>query len=174
MLTEEEIDPYRRPTKNNIRMALYWLVQGCQPGDSLVFHYAGHGSQKENFTGDEPLPPRVKLHAIIDACHSGTILDLPFRCKMDRYVWKDHRPRSGMWKGSNGGEVISFSGCDDDQKSEDTSVLSRIGPLGAMTYSFIQAMWTWSYLWIHAKRNAVYHSNMDDDDLGGDGSSRQV
>lgn len=38
------------------------------------------------------------------------------------YVWEDHRPRSGVWKGTSGGEVISFSGCDDDQTSADTSV----------------------------------------------------
>ncbi|XVF49474.1 hypothetical protein PTKIN_Ptkin04bG0015600 [Pterospermum kingtungense] len=172
-LTEEETDPYKRPTKSNIRMALYWLVQGCQPGDSLVFHYSGHGSQKRNYTGDEvdgydetlcpsdfesqgmiiddeinativrPLPPGVKLHAIIDSCHSGTVLDLPFLCRMDRqgrYVWEDHRPRSGMWKGTNGGEVISFSGCDDDQTAADTSALSRITSTGAMTYAFIQAI----------------------------------
>jgi len=27
-----------------------------------------------------------------------------------------------VWKGSNGGEVICFSGCDDHQTSADTSV----------------------------------------------------
>ncbi|CAK9157945.1 unnamed protein product [Ilex paraguariensis] len=117
MLTEEETDPYRRPTKHNIRMAMHWLVQGCQPGDSLVFHYSGHGSQQRNYTGDEvdgfdetlcpldfeaqgmivddeinativrPLAREVKLHAIIDACHSGTMLDLPYLCRMDRLVF---------------------------------------------------------------------------------------
>ena len=39
-----------------------------------------------------------------------------------QYIWEDHRPRSGVWKGTSGGEVISFSGCDDDQTSADTSV----------------------------------------------------
>jgi hypothetical protein len=42
-----------------------------------------------------------------------------------QYVWEDHRPRSGIWKGSNGGEVICFSGCDDHQTSADTSVSFR-------------------------------------------------
>ncbi|CAK7336894.1 unnamed protein product [Dovyalis caffra] len=173
VLTEEETDPFRRPTKHNMRMALYWLVQGCQPGDSLVFHFSGHGSQQKDYNGDEldgydetlcptdfetqgmivddeinavivkPIPHGVKLHAIIDACHSGTVLDLPFLCRMDRsgkYVWEDHRPRSGVWKGTSGGEVISFSGCDDDQTSADTSALSNITSTGAMTYSFIQAV----------------------------------
>ncbi|KAF9623392.1 hypothetical protein IFM89_001312 [Coptis chinensis] len=172
MLTEEETDPYRLPTKHNLRMALFWLVQGCQPGDSLVFHYSGHGSRQRNYNGDEldgydetlcpldfetqgmivddeinttivkPLPRGVKLHAIIDACHSGTVLDLPFLCRMDRsgqYVWEDHRPRSGVWKGTNGGEVISISGCDDNQTSADTSALSKITSTGAMTFCFIQA-----------------------------------
>ncbi|CAL9081282.1 unnamed protein product, partial [Musa textilis] len=111
-------DPYKIPTKHNIRMALYWLVQGCQPGDSLVFHYSGHGSQQRSYHSDEvdgydetlcpldfesqgmivddeinativrPLPHGVKLHAIIDACHSGTVLDLPFLCRMNR-KWDD-------------------------------------------------------------------------------------
>ena len=34
----------------------------------------------------KPLPRGVRLHAIIDACHSGTVLDLPFLCRMNRLV----------------------------------------------------------------------------------------
>ncbi|GAA0162565.1 hypothetical protein LIER_39434 [Lithospermum erythrorhizon] len=173
MLTEEETDPYRIPSIHNMRMALFWLVQGVQPGDSLVFHYSGHGSRQRNFSGDEvdgydetlcpldfetqgmiiddeinatlvrPLPPGARLHSIIDACHSGTVLDLPYLCRMNRtgqYVWEDHRPRSGAWTGSSGGEAFSFSGCDDDQTSADTSALSKITSTGAMTFCFIQAI----------------------------------
>lgn len=185
-LTEEERDPQRIPTLRNIRKAIYWLMQGVKAGDSLVFHFSGHGLQQRNYTLDEidgydetlcpldyakkgmivddelnatlvrPLPRGAKLHAIIDACHSGTMLDLPYLCRMDRsvymivlcfspftyslskllvvvvlrlilcrtgrYVWEDHRPRSGTWKGTSGGEAISFSGCDDHQKSADTDV----------------------------------------------------
>lgn len=91
-------------------------MQGCQFGDSLIFHYSGHGSQQLDYNRDEvdgydevlwpmdhqmmgtilddeinstivrPLPPGTKLHAIIDACHSGTVLDLPFVCRMSRSV----------------------------------------------------------------------------------------
>ncbi|XP_022141113.1 metacaspase-1-like, partial [Momordica charantia] len=173
MLTDEEIDFYKRPTKQNIRMALQWLMQGVQSGDSLVFHFSGHGLQQRNFTGDEidgydetlcpldyetegmiiddeinativrPLPHGAKLHAIIDSCHSGTMLDLPFLCRMDRsgrYLWEDHRPPSGVYKGTNGGEVISFSGCDDDQTAADTQAMSKVTTTGAMTFSFIKAI----------------------------------
>jgi hypothetical protein len=120
ILAEEQTDPYKIPTKHNIRMAMYWLVQGCQPGDSLVFHYSGHGAQQRNYSGDEvdgfdetlcpmdfetqgmivddeinaalvrPLPHGVKLHALIDACHSGTALDLPFLCRMNRLIYVTH------------------------------------------------------------------------------------
>lgn len=31
-----------------------------------------------------PLQHGVRLHAVIDACHSGSALDLPFRCKVGR------------------------------------------------------------------------------------------
>ena len=29
------------------------LVQACQPGDSLVFQFSGHGSQMRDYSGDE-------------------------------------------------------------------------------------------------------------------------
>ncbi|GER49404.1 metacaspase 1 [Striga asiatica] len=203
MLTEEETDPYRIPTKQNMRMAMFWLVQGCQAGDSLVFHYSGHGSRQRNYNGDEvdgydetlcpldfetqgmivddeinasivrPIPHGAKLHAIIDACHSGTVLDLPFLCRMNRsgqYIWEDHRPRSGVWKGSNGGEVISFSGCDDDQTSADTSALSKITSTGAMTFCFIQAIerghgTTYGSI-LTAMRSAIRDAGSSGPDLG--------
>ncbi|VAI11561.1 unnamed protein product [Triticum turgidum subsp. durum] len=41
ILTDEERDPCRQPTKANIRMAMHWLVQGCSSGDSLVFQFSG-------------------------------------------------------------------------------------------------------------------------------------
>ncbi|GAA0171199.1 hypothetical protein LIER_25289 [Lithospermum erythrorhizon] len=114
LLTDDEMDRSRIPTKMNIRRALHWLVQGCQPGDSLVFHYSGHGSKLRDSDGDEvdghdeslcpvdyetegrmlddeineiivrPLPRGATLHAIIDTCFSGTFLDLRYLCRINK------------------------------------------------------------------------------------------
>lgn len=121
VLTEEERDPSRIPTKHNIRAAFNWLVQGCRAGDSLLFYYTGHGSQIRDVDGDEidgqdealcpvdfetegkilddeinativrPLTPGVTLHAIIDTCFSGTSLDLD-------YVYRVNRDGGGTWE----------------------------------------------------------------------------
>ncbi|RID59053.1 hypothetical protein BRARA_F02302 [Brassica rapa] len=173
MLTEDEASPQRIPTKKNIRKAMRWLVEGNRARDSLVFHYSGHGSQQKDYNGDEvdgqdealapldhetegkiiddeinktlvrPLVHGAKLHAVIDACNSGTVLDLPSVCRMERngfYEWE--RQTSGRtYKGTNGGTAICFSACDDHEASGYTPVFTGKNA-GAMTYSFIKAVKT--------------------------------
>ncbi|KAI3810300.1 hypothetical protein L1987_19912 [Smallanthus sonchifolius] len=115
ILTEEESDRSRIPTKRNIQVALQWLVQGCQPGDSLLFYYSGHASQIPDEDGDEadgydealcpldyrvagamlddeinativaPLTHGVTLHCVADTCFSGTLLDLPLLCTINQH-----------------------------------------------------------------------------------------
>ena len=48
-----------------------------------------------------PLPQGARMHAIIDACHSGSVLDLEYRCEFQggQPVWTNeysHQPR--VWK----------------------------------------------------------------------------
>jgi hypothetical protein len=98
----------RRATTAAIMEGLAWLVDGVAAGDSLVFHYSGHGSQVPDRNGDEhdgldeilcpydlewehpltdddlaaavaPIPKGALLTVILDCCHSGTGLREPSR-----------------------------------------------------------------------------------------------
>ena len=90
-----------RATTAAIVSSLRWLVDDSRPGDVLVFHYSGHGSQVPDLDGDEVdgldeiicpydldwdhpltdddlhaivggLSAGVNLTVILDSCHSGT------------------------------------------------------------------------------------------------------
>ncbi|OEL37239.1 Metacaspase-1 [Dichanthelium oligosanthes] len=172
MLTDDQRDPFRMPTKDNIRMAMHWLVQGCSYGDSLVFHFSGLGAQVADDDGDEvdgydeaicpvdsfqkgpilddeineaivrPLVHGARLHAVVDACYSATVLDLPFLCRVARngyWQWEDQRPPSGAWKGTSGGQAVLISGYSDG-KSNFAVMPDAYASVGAMTHSFIRAV----------------------------------
>jgi hypothetical protein len=113
VLTDEQTDSAFWPTKANILANATWLVKDAQPGDSLFFHYSGHGGQTADHDGDEddgmdesimssdyltkgqitdddlhklmvdPLPAGVRLTCCFDSCHSGTVLDLPYLYRCD-------------------------------------------------------------------------------------------
>jgi hypothetical protein len=108
LLTDDQTNPASLPTRDNILRAMAWLVKDAQPNDSLFLHYSGHGGQTEDTEGDEidgyneviypldhksaghidddtihdvvvrPLQAGVRLTAIFDSCHSGTVMDLPY------------------------------------------------------------------------------------------------
>ncbi|KAJ1661102.1 hypothetical protein IWQ61_000038 [Dispira simplex] len=112
-LTDDQQDPKFIPTRANIQAACGWLVNGSQPGDSLFFHYSGHGGTQRDTNGDEAdgydetilpvdykragqitdddlnlwlvrvLPAGVRLTSVFDSCHSGTVLDLPYTYNCD-------------------------------------------------------------------------------------------
>jgi DNA-binding beta-propeller fold protein YncE len=44
ILTDDNPDTSKHPTRANIESGLRWLVHGAQPHDSLFLHYSGHGA----------------------------------------------------------------------------------------------------------------------------------
>eukprot|EP00917_Polyrhabdina_sp_WS-2016_P006101 GHVP01013538.1.p3 GENE.GHVP01013538.1~~GHVP01013538.1.p3 ORF type:complete len:324 (+),score=62.21 GHVP01013538.1:2013-2984(+) len=100
------------PTKKNIINGCRWLSNNTKAGDSLFFHFSGHGTRVVDLDGDEkdgfdeaivpldyretglildddlfrilvkPLPRGCRLTAIMDCCHSGSGLDLAYSLKM--------------------------------------------------------------------------------------------
>lgn len=127
ILTDDQTDLVRVPTRANMIRAMQWLVKDAQPDDSLFFHYSGHGGQTEDLDGDEEsgfdstiypvdfqvnghivddemhdimvktLQPGTRLTALFDSCHSGTALDLPYV-----YSTKGVVKEPNMWKDVGG------------------------------------------------------------------------
>ncbi|XP_018836876.2 metacaspase-3-like isoform X2 [Juglans regia] len=95
-----------------------------------------------NSTIVRPLKEGVTLHAIVDACHSGSILDLNYKYEQqsnDKGRWMD---LSKAEKGTSGGLAICLSACRDNETAPETNANSiGKGPaetMGAMTYHLIQ------------------------------------
>jgi hypothetical protein len=66
-----------------------------------------------------PLAKGVHLHCVIDACHSGSVLDLPFRTEMTRNgaSWQREYGERGprFKKDTSGGLAVQFGSSRDAQ-----------------------------------------------------------
>jgi len=101
------------PTRANIMAAYAAITEDSQPGDVVFLHYSGHGGKLRDEDGDEadgydetliPLDYNqsgqirdddllrylvlkfqsgVFVTSLMDCCHSGTVLDLPYNFKAD-------------------------------------------------------------------------------------------
>jgi len=151
-----------QPNASNIMKAMSWLMKDAQKGDVLFFHFSGHGGQVPDKTGHEAdgfnetlipldhtragqisddvlwgslvynLPEGARLTALMDMCHSGTGLDLPYDYNVNTRRWtEDVNPAHSR------GDVVLFSGCEDSQTSADVQGYSGAG--GAMTLAFTKA-----------------------------------
>eukprot|EP00980_Cylindrotheca_fusiformis_P015142 scaffold4183_cov137-Cylindrotheca_fusiformis.AAC.5 len=71
MLILADDDLHHVPTKQIIIDGLRRLAEISQAGDVIFIHFSGHGSQVQS---------GVHVVAVIDSCHSGTAMDLPYIC----------------------------------------------------------------------------------------------
>jgi len=133
------------PSKAGVTEAIRDVGQRCGEHDYLVFCYSGHGASEENANApsgrdcmlclrtpdgeDERMvdheiasliascvPPSVRLLVLVDACHSGGILDMD---------------TPGLWSGRR---VCCISGCTENQLSTDS------GDGGVMTNALLKVL----------------------------------
>eukprot|EP00588_Corethron_pennatum_P006532 CAMPEP_0194293084 /NCGR_PEP_ID=MMETSP0169-20130528/47080_1 /TAXON_ID=218684 /ORGANISM="Corethron pennatum, Strain L29A3" /LENGTH=344 /DNA_ID=CAMNT_0039041467 /DNA_START=170 /DNA_END=1204 /DNA_ORIENTATION=- len=111
ILMDDGKNRHANPTKKRILRNFKKLVRECEEGDSVFVHYSGHGvslrdkDRNEKDGMDECLcpldytakgyirdddiystlvaamPAGVRMTCIMDCCHSGSILDLPYAYK---------------------------------------------------------------------------------------------
>lgn len=156
-----------KPSKANIMASINWLVSGLKPGENVYFHYSGHGGRVRDTNGDEVsgmdsciypcndgriemitddelraalavrLPAGCKCFAVLDACHSGTGVDL-------RYRWETPAQNSLAYREDTkyektAGDIVFLSACMDTEYAADT-VDNTERPAGALTWALLD---TW-------------------------------
>lgn len=160
LLHDDATDPTKQPTKTNIIAGLNDLIRGAKKGDTLFFHYSGHGSQVRDTNKDETdgkdetlvpidfqkagmitddylrtsvankVPSGVNFFAVIDACHSASVFDLKYNVTQSGNNFKLAQAK---YLPTNGNVVI-LSGCVDNSFSYDVQYEGE--GAGAMTVAF--------------------------------------
>ncbi|KAG1867155.1 peptidase C14, caspase domain-containing protein, partial [Suillus subalutaceus] len=165
MLVDDTDLSRQMPTRRNILDAMRWLVKGAHPHDALFFHYSGHGGQVPDKDGDKvdgldeviypvdykkaglivddemhhimvkSLPAGCRLTAIFDSCHSGTALDLPYIYHSNGRLKGSHITQRAQAEKATNADVISFSGCREDQTRTQGDMA-----VGAMSYALVTSL----------------------------------
>lgn len=146
------------PTKKNILKHLKLLVRNAKSGDTIYVHYSGHGGQVKDKNRDEidfidetivaldgyitddmifnyflkPMPSKVNVFMVMDACHSGTVCDLKYNYTSGNNISNNIKYKDTRCN------VIMISGCKDEQVSMDAFIEGSYQ--GAMTNSFLVAL----------------------------------
>jgi len=161
-----------KPTRQNILEAIQWLVADLKPGQNVYFHYSGHGVRILDRSGDEvsgadscicpyndgkieiitddelrvaladKIPAGSKCFAVIDACNSGTAMDLQYtwQCPTENRLAFSQNRRYAITRG----DVLFLSACRDEQYAMDT--VNTVGvPGGALTFALLSTWATWRF-----------------------------
>ena len=127
----------KQATRKNILKSFKELVDTANTGDSICFTFSGHGyytrdTQFEETDGkdelivsydyfavtddefkkiiDTHLKKDVKMFAMFDNCHSGTMLDLKYKFENNKNIITNDNYRETK------GNVVLMSGCRDNQE----------------------------------------------------------
>ena len=163
-LSDDQTDLAKKPTRTNILDGIQWLTNGLNAGESVFFHYSGHGGLTIDTSGDESsgydsciypirngqiemilddelrsllvntIPADCKCFAVLDCCHSGSVLDLRYMYNAPSYGTLTMRQDDKYPKTK--GSVILLSGCKDTQTSADTVNANNV-PSGALTNALL-------------------------------------
>jgi hypothetical protein len=159
--TKSKLYPTKSNILNQLQKLVDFSNKNKDKQVKLFFSYSGHGIRVRDNNKDELdkydealcpidfsksgvivdddikskfidlLPSNVELTIMIDACHSGTCIDLQYNYdfRKDNYIIKN--PNQRLTKCN----VISISGCLDEQTSADACIDNKYQ--GAMTASFL-------------------------------------
>lgn len=150
-------EPTHSAIRNGLLWLGKQAQRGCR---DLFLFYSGHGTQTIDRNHDDSdghdealvpsdyldrklfvddrigkilvgkLPNKCRLTAVIDACNSGTILDLPFVYKTEPVTQRVEKPAS-----ETKAQIVSISGCKDNQTSASAYALDRSQKWrGALTF----------------------------------------
>ncbi|KAL3899156.1 MAG: hypothetical protein SGCHY_002250 [Lobulomycetales sp.] len=168
VLTDDQRDPARMPTKKNIMDALHWLVQDAFRGDHLYLHYSGHGSQQaedgDDFEEDGlddtlvPLDYQEAGQIVDDDLNDILVKSLPEGVKLTVFMDCCHsgsimdmpysydascnmtfNEKMGT-KGAGSADVVMISGCMETQTSADAKIAGMA--TGAMSYALLKTIQT--------------------------------
>lgn len=157
-------DTQTKPTRANMLHSIMDLI--LSPESTLYFHYSGHGGSIRDRSGDEadgkdeclfPIDSRQrgvivddewrrllcfmrkeqKLMAVLDACHSGSGMDLAYNL-YQRFGGQELTMVKDSHYAPTKGKVVMLSGCLDYQTSSDAFLEGEAQ--GALTYAFLKAI----------------------------------
>jgi hypothetical protein len=154
-----------KPTKQNILAGFDWLVADLQPGQNVYFHFSGHGDLITDVNGIRPskqncciyainagrletildkeipleknLPEGSKCISVMDACHSGTAMEL-------RYNWTTPTATTIVMSENTifpetRGNILNLSACADGDVAIEVTDNSGRGA-GPLTFALRECM----------------------------------